>query len=65
RAYFFTNNAMRWYYIGVVLLFTVVSLRIFNIINNTSIVLGLGFIIGSGSYHLATKIIEHKNKNIP
>lgn len=65
RILFFGDEALRWYFVGTVLLFWMVCLRLLNIIDNTGVVFFMGAGVGAGSYYLATKMIERKNEDIP
>ncbi|MFL3663000.1 MAG: glycosyl hydrolase family 18 protein [Flavobacteriales bacterium] len=65
RMFFFSNTAYKIYYSAFVLLFLLVVLRWINIINDLSIALILGFIVGAVAIYFINKYIEKINKEMP
>jgi len=65
RGLFFSKMAYKIYYVSLVLLSLVVILRWTDVINDLSIALILGFIMGAVAIWFINKIIEKLNKNMP
>ncbi|MBQ19982.1 MAG: hypothetical protein CMD31_04440 [Flavobacteriales bacterium] len=65
RMFFFSNTVYKIYYSAFVLLFLLVVLRWINIINDLSIALILGFIVGAVAIYFINKYIEKINKEMP
>jgi len=65
RTYFFGNTAYTIYYAIFVLLFLIVMLRWTDIINDLSVALILGFLIGAIALYFINRLIQKMNKNIP
>ncbi len=65
RASFFNDVALKSYYTATLLLIAVVIFRMQHWIEDAQVLLIFGFILGVIAYHIATKIIEKKKKDLP
>lgn len=65
RIYFFSDSAMRTYYILLVFLFFFVLLRLMHIIGDSEIIFVFAFLAGIGAYYLADKLIQRQKNNLP
>ena len=65
RNNFFNNENLKKYYTGLVLILTVVVFRMLHWIDNGSVLLICGFLLGAYSFYLINKFIERKEKELP
>ncbi len=65
RASFFNDASLKGYYIGLMLLLAIVVFRMIGWIEDNTVMLTVGFLLGILAFYLANKIIERKKKELP
>ncbi|WP_165605854.1 glycosyl hydrolase family 18 protein [Flavivirga aquatica] len=65
RAGFFNNASLKAYYVTIILVFAVIVFRMLKWIDNSIVMLIIGFLLGAYAYYLANKKIEKKQKDLP
>lgn len=65
RAVFFNNNTFKKFYIAITLLLSIVVFRMLHWIDNGSILLIIGFVLGAYSFYAINKMMEEKQKDLP
>ncbi len=65
RASFFNDASLKSYYIGLMLLLAIVVFRMLGWIEDNTVMLIIGFLLGLVAFYLANKIVERKKKELP
>lgn len=65
RASFFNNASLKGYYIATMLLIAIVVFRMQGWIDDATIILIIGFLLGVLAFYVANLILERKNKDLP
>ncbi len=65
RSAFFGNTALRSYYMGFMMVILVVVTRLLDLINDITVVLIIGFVLGAFAFYIANKLIEYFKQNLP
>jgi len=65
RNNFFNNASLKSYYVASILVLIVIIFRMQNWIDDSVVLLIIGFFLGILSYYLVNKIIERKQKDLP
>ena len=65
RGIFFSNSTTRKVYFAVMLLLAVVVFRMLHWINDGSVLLIIGFLLGGYSFYIINKQMEEKQKDLP
>jgi len=65
RASFFNDSSLKGYYIGLMLLLAIVVFRMLGWIQDNTVMLIIGFLLGLVAFYMANKIVEQKKKELP
>lgn len=65
RMYFFSSRAYTIYYTGIVLIFTIMLMRWKNVINDSSIALITGFLVGAVAIYFVSGFIQKIKRELP
>ncbi|WP_299836679.1 glycosyl hydrolase family 18 protein [uncultured Tenacibaculum sp.] len=65
RNNFFNNSSLKKYYTATVLLIAIVVFRMQGYLNDGSVILIIGFVLGVYTYYLVNKLIDKKQKDLP
>ena len=65
RAYFFNSRAYTIYYVGLVLLLAIVVAHAKKMLDNSTLVLMGGFLIGAIAIYVISKLLQRVNRDLP